>query len=581
MGAQVVTVNDVLDGHMALDIQCLDRIYLNAYIPRLQTSAQVVAFLSGHLGYPFPSPALFNQLGQRFRRAVAAYAQTHDIPWVQFGKDDDKLAVMRAHLDRQAATGTSGVAAIGVAQEFQRVWAATEGKTSAGTPRWSFYKADRRVTCYYFYLWDADFGPAFVKVCAYFPYPGKIWVNGHEWAKRQATKAGIGFTDLSNGFAACEDPQALQRICDRLGPGTIGVFIQRWLARLPLPLTDTDRDAGYWWETSMRQVEVARTVVFDAPRHARGFFEALIVDNLDLGRPHNVEIIFGRRVRRDTIGTFRTAIDRRDDGGVLLNVFYRHSRIKQYLKDGRAMRIETVGNTPATWAATLGCATWMSCRPRRVPATSGSCKLNGSVRAACLGVQPLSGSRVPPWVRRGAGGPGLAVRRSSGHGPDRRPVPDAARRDRLHQQAPPRLDRRAARQRLPPRPDDLRPQAAAPGRAHPTTAPQQPLHPHRRRHPHRRLLHQALQPAAGPTHRRRPAPSTPGPARRAGHHHPPRRRLRDPRPPSPGRVKLDTNVQKPATKDRYAAPRRCSEPVAPTGSSGRGRVRVTLPPWMS
>jgi hypothetical protein len=96
----------------------------------------------------------------------------------------------------------------------------------------------------------------------------------------------------------------------------------------------------------MCQVEVARTIVLDAPRHACGFFEALLVDNLDLGRPHNIEIIFGRRVRRDTIGTFRTAIDRRDNGGVLFNVFYRHSRIKQYLKDGRATRIETVCTTP-------------------------------------------------------------------------------------------------------------------------------------------------------------------------------------------------------------------------------------------
>jgi hypothetical protein len=149
MGAGVVTVNDVLNGHVALDIQCLDRIYLNAYVPNLQTSAQVVAFLSTHLGYRFPSPALFNQIGQRFRRAVASYAEADDIPWVQFDKDDDKLAVMRAHLDRQAATGTSGVAAIGVAQEFQRVWTATQGKTATGTSRWSFYKADRRVTCYY------------------------------------------------------------------------------------------------------------------------------------------------------------------------------------------------------------------------------------------------------------------------------------------------------------------------------------------------------------------------------------------------------------------------------------------------
>jgi hypothetical protein len=63
------------------------------------------------------------------------------------------------------------VAAIGVAQEFQRVWTAYEGKTSTGTPRWSFATTDRRVTCYYFYLWDQDFGPAFIKVCAWFPYP--------------------------------------------------------------------------------------------------------------------------------------------------------------------------------------------------------------------------------------------------------------------------------------------------------------------------------------------------------------------------------------------------------------------------
>ncbi|MGH3294316.1 MAG: hypothetical protein ACRDP7_21175, partial [Trebonia sp.] len=219
----------------------------------------------------------------------------------------------------------------------------------------TFAKADRRVTCYYFYLWDEDFGPAFVKVCAYFPYPAKIWVNGHEWAKRQALKAGIGFTALSNGFASCDDPAGLQEICDRLQPGTIEVFAQRWLHRIPMPFGSKDRDAGYWWETSMRQVEVSRTIVFDAPRRARWFFEALIGDNLDIGRPENVEIIFGRKIRRDTPGTFRTAIDRPvigpDAGGVILNVFYKHSRVKQYLKEGRAMRIETVVNAPRD----LGC----------------------------------------------------------------------------------------------------------------------------------------------------------------------------------------------------------------------------------
>src|SRR6202167_2024929 len=347
--AATATVNDVLDGHVALDIECLDRIYLNSYVPTLQTGGAVVSFLTAHLGYEIPSPAIFEKIGTAFRRAVASFAEANHIPVVRFGKNDRKIDVMRPYLARQAATGRAGVAAIGVAQEFAPVFAATK-KQRGNTVWFSFAVSQRRVTCYYFYLWDDDFGPAFVKVCAYFPYPMKIWVNGHEWAKRQAAKAGIGFTELANGFASCDDPAGLQEICDRLQAGTIEVFAQRWLHRIPMPFGPADRDAGYWWECSMRQVEVSRTIVFDEPCRARLFFEALIADNLDLGRPENVEIIFGRRVRVDTPGTFRTAIDRPvidpDDKGVVVNVFYKHSRVKQYLKEGRAMRIETVVNCP-------------------------------------------------------------------------------------------------------------------------------------------------------------------------------------------------------------------------------------------
>jgi hypothetical protein len=215
-------------------------------------------------------------------------------------------------------------------------------------------KTDRRVTVYYFYLWDQGFGPAFIKICTYCPWPVKVWVNGHEWAKQQARKIGLGFTELSNGFGACEDPALLQRICDSLQPGTIEVFFQRWLHRLPLPLGPADRDAGWWWELSMAQVEVSRTIVFTQPRHARGFFDALVTDNLNLGRPDTMEIIFNRQVRtgpqRATQGDFKTKVITRGTQ-VTVNAFYKHSRIKQYLKDGRALRVETVIND----AYDIGC----------------------------------------------------------------------------------------------------------------------------------------------------------------------------------------------------------------------------------
>jgi hypothetical protein len=62
MARRPVTVNDILDGHVSLDVECLDRLYLNGYVPTLQTSGAVVNFLTHHLGFPIPSPAVVNRL---------------------------------------------------------------------------------------------------------------------------------------------------------------------------------------------------------------------------------------------------------------------------------------------------------------------------------------------------------------------------------------------------------------------------------------------------------------------------------------------------------------------------------------
>jgi hypothetical protein len=351
-GPRVVTVNELLDGQVVLDIECLDRIYLSGFVNSLQTPGGVIYFLHHHRGMPIASPAVFARIGDQFRRAVGSFAEANHIPVVRLRTSDRNADVMRPYLEKAAGSCRSQVAAIGVAQEPQIVWTARQRDTDPGKPpQFSFTKENRRVTAYYFYLWDEGFGPAFIKICAYFPYPVKVWVNGHEWAKQQARKAGIGFTELSNGFASCDDPAALQAICDRLQPGTIQVFFTRWMTRLPVPLSAADQAAGFWWDLTMRQVEISRTLVFAAPRHTRLFFEALVADNLDIGRPERTEIVFKRSPRgRKAGGVFKTAIDRHATA-VTLNIFYKHSRIKQYMKDGRALRIETVVND----AYDLGC----------------------------------------------------------------------------------------------------------------------------------------------------------------------------------------------------------------------------------
>ena len=83
--------------------------------------------------------------------------------------------------------------------------------------------------------------------------------------------------------------------------------------------------------------------MLDRPVTGRRFFEEVIRENLDIGRPSQVQLIFGRRVNSRTPGRFRTRVI---TSGVIpsLHVDYKNSRIKQYHKEGRALRTETTIN---------------------------------------------------------------------------------------------------------------------------------------------------------------------------------------------------------------------------------------------
>ena len=190
--------------------------YLNAYVPNLQVGGQVVRFLTEHLGNPVPSPAMFEKIGNRFRREVKAFAAANQIPILALKKpdrsrwDDRKLDHVRPYLDAAERDGRFGVVAIVVAQEFQWVFGGHEPVNDAGGGlRSSSSSVERRVGTYYFYVLDPEFGSGFIKICTYFPYPAKVWVNGHEWAKRQADRAGIGYTRVGQRVRLLRRPDRL------------------------------------------------------------------------------------------------------------------------------------------------------------------------------------------------------------------------------------------------------------------------------------------------------------------------------------------------------------------------------------
>src|ERR1700736_5817658 len=143
---------------------------------------------------------------------------------------------------------------------------------------------------------------------SYCPYHARICLNGHEYAKRQLAKEQIRFQALDNGILSCDDPHRLQEICDGFSPEKIDAVFRKWLRRLPHPFTEQDRRAGYRYDLSILQAEFSLTQVLDRPETGRIFFEEIIRENLDLGRPDNVQLIFGRTLRHNTPDRFRTRV---------------------------------------------------------------------------------------------------------------------------------------------------------------------------------------------------------------------------------------------------------------------------------
>jgi hypothetical protein len=343
------SVSDVLTDHVRFQLECIDRMYLNVFVPELQRTGQVAGYLMRHRGFPIASTALVAPMSKRFVTDIHQFAHAQGVPLVRFAKGERKDDVMHEHL--ASFTGTDQVVFIGVAQEKAHVFR-TERRhnPTTGAPYPWIVTTTAVVNHYYFYAVDDDFGPFFLKFCSYFPYTARLCINGNEYAKRQAAKAGIGFTALDNGFAAFDDPadvEVVQRICDRLTEDKIDALLRKWLARLPHPYPPADRAAGYRYDVSILQAEFSLTQMLDAPVSGRIFFEQVIRDNLDLGRPDRVQLIFDRRIhrgrKRPTPSRFRTRVITQHVTPSLY-VDYKHTTIKQYHKEGRALRTETTIN---------------------------------------------------------------------------------------------------------------------------------------------------------------------------------------------------------------------------------------------
>ena len=334
-------VAEILQKHVTFELEAIDRMYLNAYVPSLQTGGGFVWFVKTQLGARVPSTMMVAPMSQRFVEAIERFVETQGIDLVTFEKGQRKDDVAQQYL--AAFEGEEGVLFVGKAQEKASVFRTEKRRDAHGKKYPWIIRSTAMPNHYYVYILDRDFGPLFIKFCSYFPYAAKLCLNGHEWLKRQLTHRGIPFEPLDNGIRSSNDAGRVQRIADTLDAAKIEAVFRKWLRRLPHPFAPAHRAAGYRYQLSILQSEFALTQVLDRPVTGRCFFEEVIRENLDIGRPDQMQLIFNRRVTRRTPGSFRTRV--LTEGVVpSLHVQYKKSKVKQYHKEGQALRTETTIN---------------------------------------------------------------------------------------------------------------------------------------------------------------------------------------------------------------------------------------------
>ena len=133
----------LLRDRVTLKCRSIDRIFLQAYVPKPQTVGQVCTFLRWQRRFPVPS-------------------SPHS---VRFEKGRDKEKTARPFLEIAAREGKERVVLIGIAQEKASVWRSwkSKGREKAAHPHMEWGRQMAYINHFYFYLWDSDWGVAFWK----------------------------------------------------------------------------------------------------------------------------------------------------------------------------------------------------------------------------------------------------------------------------------------------------------------------------------------------------------------------------------------------------------------------------------
>ena len=324
--------------------RCFDRILLNGLIQPFQQPERVIGFFNTYRDHQLVSRDTLRDIANQCHNWVKNRAQAWGVP-VLDAPDERRDEFIDRYFQRAEP---DAVVAILRAREPGRLLIAIGNKRDN---RWHLQFAQRWVVQYNFYVNDRAWGRMFVRICPYFPFSARVYLNQHHWLANRLRADGIDFQQCGNAFLRCRAPERLQELADSLAARDIARCAEKWLARFTPFFTARERtEAGCRHRLFFSQVEYCDNLIFHRRAALDNLGARLLDANRTIGQPDKLTVIFGRKVTRRYRGHLQTVIDDRHLPNPVIRSHYGHGFIKQYVRDHLLLRTEATTNDVRDYA---------------------------------------------------------------------------------------------------------------------------------------------------------------------------------------------------------------------------------------
>jgi hypothetical protein len=314
------------------EYSCFDRMILNGLIPAFRhtrCAGTVRWFLRDRCNIQC-SRATFGKIASDYRDWIEDYAANLKLDILEPQLNPELAKVRREDLVEpyfRKLGQRQGVAVILKLREHERIACYHSQTDDIAILR-------RQVILYYFYLNDRHLGRMFLRICPHFPFNLSVWLNGHNWLKRQLDNEAIAYQTHDNLFVACQRPQRLQELSAAFAAQHINQSVHAWTKRLLPFFTDAERQEGFRHQLYLTQVEYCHNLIFENRHTLHRLFERLLDANRGLGHPDKLAVIFGRARYRPDTRTGQTSLKITKLHLPVLTASYKQTILKQYAKDG-------------------------------------------------------------------------------------------------------------------------------------------------------------------------------------------------------------------------------------------------------